>query len=152
MKKIPLTQESLAKYNWQAIITLRKGGRLYLRAQRRGVKNGRVTTIKMHRQIMGFPAHRVDHADNNGLNNQRENLRPATHSQNIANSARAWKGASRWRGVTPYHYGKGRWVAQITINYKNHHLGVFREECDAAQAYNFAAEAAFGEYAQLNTP
>lgn len=42
--------------------------------------------IYMHREILGFPSGRIDHRNRNGLDNQKENLRSATASQNGGNS------------------------------------------------------------------
>lgn len=41
-------------------------------------------------------------------------------------------------------------MTSIVIDKKTVHLGLFREESDAAQAYNFAAAEAFGEFALFN--
>lgn len=42
-------------------------------------------TVIMHRMILGLtdPDIEADHRDNDGLNNQRENLRPCSHRENI---------------------------------------------------------------------
>jgi hypothetical protein len=45
-----------------------------------------------------------------------------------------------------------KWIAQICKDYKKYNLGYFKEEYDAAQAYNFAAFEMFGEFARLNVP
>ena len=43
-----------------------------------------------------------------------------------------------------------RWIGQIRVNYKKHHLGSFKNPKDAALAYNKAAIKYFGKFASLN--
>lgn len=50
------------------------------------VANRDNTQVYLHRFLMGEPKERIDHKDRNPLNNQRTNLRLATHSQNLANT------------------------------------------------------------------
>ncbi len=103
----------------------------------------------MHRQIMGAPAGMVvDHVNHKTLDNQRENLRVCTQSQNNANQ-RKTRGASRFKGVA-WHKRTGKWHARIGKNGRRHHLGCFNNEALAAQAYNAAALEHFGEFALLN--
>lgn len=106
---------------------------------------------KMHRLILGVtnPKIKIDHRDGNGLNNQRHNLREATQAQNLANS-RPRSGSSRFKGVT--FRSPDKWIAQISKDGKHTYLGIFRDEFDAATAYNFAAIEMFGEFARLNRP
>ena len=47
------------------------------------------------------------------------------------------------------HHQK-RWEAWVSINNKNHYLGVFDNEIKAAQAYNNFAQKIRGEFAKLN--
>lgn len=54
-------------------------GRIFY-AKRAVLKNGKTKTIKMHNIILGFKG--IDHINGNGLDNRRNNLRPATKSQN----------------------------------------------------------------------
>ena len=42
--------------------------------------------INMHRLIMGFPEEQVDHVNRDRLDNQRSNLRLASHAQNCWNA------------------------------------------------------------------
>jgi hypothetical protein len=106
----------------------------------------------MHRLIMGVkPDETVDHADGDGLNNQRYNLRIATRGQQQANRGGDRQSTSRYKGVF-WNTERSRW--QVTIGYegKTHYVGRFDEEENAARAYDEAALAAFGSFARLNFP
>lgn len=106
--------------------------------------------IRMHRQIMGEPeGMEVDHSDNNGLNNQKSNLRIATHWQNLANRALQKNNTSGYRGVSWSKQAK-KWWAQIYVDSKTVHLGLFDDVKEAARAYNEAAIERYGEFARLN--
>lgn len=113
------------------------------------------STIRMHRIIMNaFKGSIVDHIDNNKLNNTRNNLRFCSASENIANKRfnDSRKKHSVYRGVG-FRYDSAfskPWVARIVHNYKYKHLGYFNTELEAAEAYNKAAEATYGEFAMLN--
>lgn len=106
--------------------------------------------IKMHRLIMGItdPKIYVDHIDHDGLNNQRSNLRFATHQQNTTNRICRPRGTSKYLGVQKTKYGK--WSASIGNNGSNRWIGTFKDEESAAQAYNDAAIKYHGEFATLN--
>lgn len=106
--------------------------------------------IWLHRLILGVPdGILVDHIDHNGCNDQRDNLRACTHSQNHANQRKLAKASSRFKGVC-WHTQAGKWCAYIMCNYKSKYLGLFVIEEDAALAYNKAATKLFGEFALLN--
>ncbi len=157
MKTIPLTQgyvalvddedfERVSAFKWCAMVNKRT-----VYAMRSvGIPGKPRTAMLMHRFILGC-AEDVDHRNCNGLDNQRGNLRPATKPQNASNRRKVPGKSSRFKGVSWYS-GRRKWHVRITVNGKVIHLGYFTEEYDAAQAYNFAAEEHFGEYAVFNIP
>jgi AP2 domain len=113
------------------------------------VIDGRRTTVKMHILIMDRPY--IDHMNHNGLDNRRENLRPATWVQNSRNMAPTSRGASRYKGVG-FHSLNGRWRARIKTDAGSISLGVYATEEEAARAYDAAARKYYGEFAFLNFP
>ena len=91
------------------------------------------------------PAERlIDHIDNNGQNNNPENLRLATNSQNLMNRGATKKNRSGRKGVSATKYGK--WRARIFVNKQEILLGVFDDPDEAAAAYKKAALHYFGEF------
>lgn len=109
--------------------------------------DGRHTTVMMHKLITAWP--QTDHADRDGLNNQRYNLRPASDSENMANRPGIPDTSSRFKGVSRF---QGAWVASAGIRGHKVYLGRFADETAAARAYDSAARAAWGEYARVNFP
>jgi len=94
-------------------------------------------TLLLHRLLMRPPqGMEVDHIDHNGLNNLRSNLRVCTTAQNQWNQ-RPRHGTSQYKGVHWQKQAK-KWKAQIIVNNKYHYLGIFKNEIDAARAYNQA--------------
>lgn len=106
-----------------------------------------------HRYITNCPKGMVvDHIDGNGLNNQKNNLRICTHSQNHANTDHS-NGSSSYKGVHcngDANKKNRRWVAAIECKGKRFTLGYFQEEYQAAMCYDIWAKDLFGEFANLN--
>ena len=151
MKRIKLTQgkfalvddedfAKLSKYKWHSL----KGTNTFYAA--RGFR------LRMHRFILNAKeGQEIDHRDGNGLNNQKSNLRFCTHSQNNMNQRKLKKNlSSKYKGVS-WHKNKKKWAVSIYIDGKNKYLGDFKDETDAAEAYNEAAMKYYGEFANLNT-
>lgn len=91
-----------------------------------------------------------DHIDRNPLNNQKYNLRVCTHAQNSYNTEKSiGNHTSQYKGVS-WKTQSRRWCAQITYNKKKMHLGLFKDEREAARCYNKAAKELFKEFAFIN--
>lgn len=97
----------------------------------------------------GYLPKYVDHIDGNKQNNNIENLREITKSQNGMNRKSNKNSSSKYKGVSwAKHVNK--WLVQIRINNKGINLGYFINEIDAAKTYNIKAIELFGKYAHLN--
>lgn len=157
MKEIILTRELVAlvddgdydfisQWKWYAHKTKNT-----FYAARSFYKDSKQWLVFMHRHLLKPNKETlVDHIDGDGLNNQRVNLRLATHSQNISNQRLGNKNTSSiYKGVS-WMKIKKVWVAQIASNGKRYYLGQHRIEVDAAKAYNKMAIELHGEFANLN--
>ena len=107
----------------------------------------------LHRYLMS-PTNglHVDHANGDGLDNRRSNLRLATRFENLRNQRKQKNRSSKFKGVT-WHAARGKWRAQIDtkgLPRSEGHLGYFMSEEAAAVAYDAAAIRIFGEFARLN--
>lgn len=111
--------------------------------------------VRLHRLILAPPKGiETDHINGNGLDNRRANLRPATTAENSRNIDKprfrdGRPASSKYKGVY-FHRLARKWGAQIGVNYRRLHLGLYVSEVDAARAYNRAALHYFGEFARLN--
>ena len=112
--------------------------------------DGRKRTLGMHKMLTGSPL--TDHADHDGLNNQRHNLRPATRRQNGHNSRGRIVKASRFKGVL-WCRRRRMWEARIGLGDRKYHSLLFTpSQKEAAYAYDAAARELFGEFACTNFP
>ncbi|MBN1361942.1 MAG: HNH endonuclease [Sedimentisphaerales bacterium] len=106
--------------------------------------------IYMHRQIMNAPrGMEVDHIDGNTLNNRRSNLRLCTRLQNAQNRRRHAQRKRRFTGVYPCG---DKWVAEVTHARRDHYVGRFDSEVEAARAWDRKKFELAGEFARLNFP
>jgi len=161
MKEIQLTKgkvalvddedfEWLNQFSWQA----QKDKETWYVVRHLETIDSKRPSVLMHREILGLgtykenPVH-VDHRNFNGLDNRKENLRVATHTQSRANR-RSFRGStSQYKGV---HKLGNKWRACLQSEHKNIRIGIFKDEREAAIAYDHFARKHHGEFAHLNFP
>jgi hypothetical protein len=80
-----------------------------------------------------WPTGQIDHINHITSDNRIANLRDVSCAQNHQNRARKTKSASGYLGVT-WHKRDKRWQAQIEVNGKTTHLGVFQDLAAAIAA------------------
>ena len=89
----------------------------------------------------------IDHINRIRHDNRMENLRINTIQGNAHNKAKKANSTSQYIGV----WKKGdKWCSMISKNRKKYNLGIFKEEIDAAKAYNAKAIELYGDFANLN--
>jgi hypothetical protein len=124
VKTIELTQDQLAivddedfdwlsQWKWSAAPRpLPKSKNIFVAVRAYRTKGTR-KRVYMHRQVMGiYDEREVDHKDNNPLNNQRNNLRICTRTQNNANFSLPDRSTSGYKGVS-WHKLKNKYRAAI---------------------------------------
>lgn len=99
---------------------------------------------QLHRLIWcmetgAWPVHGIDHRDGVRSNNRWRNLREATTAQNHQNKGAYRNNTTGITGVT-FNKKSQKYAAQIQVNGKNHHLGLFDNIEDAAAARAVAKE------------
>jgi hypothetical protein len=159
MRQIPLTQGKFATVDdedfeylnqWSWCVKKSKNGDYYAIRTEYGDFGQR--TVSMHRVILGLgfncPEIKVDHADLDTLNNQKENLRKCSNAQNLRNRTATVLSRLQTKGVRK----RGRkYEARITNEFgKLIRIGLFCSLSAAAKAYNEAAIKYHGEFARLN--
>lgn len=102
--------------------------------------------LRLHRLICDGSL--VDHEDGDGLNNRKQNLRPACRSRNGFNRGITKLNTSGYKGVT-LQKQTGKWIAQIWAFKKKHHLGLYATAEDAYEAYCKAARQLHGEFVNV---
>lgn len=111
-------------------------------------------TVALHHLPIGRPIGKldVDHINRNTLDCRRENLRFVTRAQNSMNKGknpRLKNASSKYKGVC-FDKSRGLWISGVKYNYRRINLGRYKDEVDAAIAYNKKAVELFGEFAYLN--
>ena len=140
----------LIQYKWHLKVVKKKWSISYY-----AVANYDQKQIYMHRLIMALHGYDIenkliDHKDQNGLNNQKENLRICNLSENAQNARKPKHGkTSKYKGVS-VRKSTNKYHSYIMLNQKRIHIGYFTNEIDAAIAYNKKAIELFGEFACLN--
>lgn len=149
--------EYLNKFKWY----LKKGDNTNYARRNLTQINGRTLQILMHREILGLSDPKIlgEHEDQDGLNNQRQNLRPCNTRENARNKRAKKNSTSKYLGVgTQNAKGNNKiyqyWTAHIKYDGKDHHIGSFpytpEGEIMAAKRYDEKAKEHFKEFANLN--
>lgn len=111
--------------------------------------NGQRTYTLAHKLLTGFDL--TDHANGDGLDNRRENMRDGSASQNQAN--RDGHGKSPFHGVDYHVSANGRpWRVTLRKDGRQYFGGHYATEEEAARAYDERAIELHGEFARLNFP
>lgn len=135
--------EELSKYKW--IYNNGYGARAARISDKNYYKGG---LVMMHRQIMGFPENKeIDHINGIKSDNRKENLRICTRAENARNSKKRINSASKYKGLSK---NGDSWQVFVWDGNKNIHIGIFKDEVEAAKAYDKAAREYYGEFAKLN--
>jgi hypothetical protein len=133
----------MAGANWSASVVNR--GKRYVTGYDSRLSK---SPLYLHRLIVGaLPGETVDHINGNSLDNRKENLRLATSSQNAMNAHKRAGTKSKYKGVS---FNQNLWRSGIYLNGKRIDLGYFKNEIDAARAYDQKALELFGEFARPN--
>lgn len=161
VKFVPLTRGEFAKvdeadftdvsrWNWCVSAPPKSHTKYAMRGRTddERASSGLRAPIMLHRYLMGEPDTEIDHANGNGLDCRRANLRVAAHVENMHNS-RSRAGTSRFKGVS--RSGKA-WRVVMRMHYKTIFIGKFANEEEAARAYDEAARRMHGAFACLNFP
>lgn len=94
-----------------------------------------------------WPPDQIDHKDLNKANNKWDNIRPADGNQNQANRRLTILNTTGFKGVTGRQFAKSyKYIAQISHQGTNTHLGVFETAEAAHEAYCQEASRLHGEF------
>lgn len=134
------------KHTWNVT---KKGHSFYICSDYKGKR------IYLHRLILKpNPNELVDHINRNGLDNRKRNLRICSKSTNAMNSK---KQATRNNKICSSKYKGVSWnkrdkyfEAYINVNKKRIRLGYYKNELEAAKAYDAAAKLYHKQFARLN--
>jgi len=122
-----------------------------------GYRHGKIAGIKYqaHRviwkMVCGIDPDTIDHKNGKQGDNRIANLRDCSNAENSRNYAKT-AGTSQYRGVC-WVRRDGAWAARISNGLGGKRsLGNYRDEVEAAKAYDRAARELHGEFATLNFP
>jgi hypothetical protein len=106
--------------------TLAKRDHTFYAVRTRGVGKG-----YLHNFILGLKG--VDHINGNGLDNRRENLRPASDAQNRQNQCLRSNNTSGYRGVY-WDKSRQKWAVQVDLGGRCQYAKRFDQLEDAVAA------------------
>jgi len=142
--------EELSKHEWGYMSLYHcESDKLYARRYVYDPTLKLTTAILMHRVILNLSDRKTkcDHIDDDTLNNQKANLRPCSHSQNMSNRVKKNNSSSKFLGV--FLSSKKRWA--VSIKHEGNSIRkTFKTEIEAALFYNEKAKMLKGKFAKLN--
>jgi hypothetical protein len=101
--------------------------------------------ISLHRYIMSFPiGSQIDHINNNGLDNRKENLRIVDNLTNNLNKSFTPRKINKHKGVY-WIKDKGKYRVNITINSKTIYLGYYKCPIEASMVFDNFIKNYYGE-------
>jgi hypothetical protein len=121
----------------------KEGGYLMVRIQRRPLLVHRIVFA----MVNGFWPAQIDHINGIPNDNRPENLRAATHSENMQNCRLQANNTSGAKGVT-WHATTGKWQAVCGFGGRKHYLGLYKELEAASAAVRAFREKHHGEFAR----
>lgn len=114
--------------------------------------SGRRRKIRLHAFLWALwrrrPAPRIDHANGDGLDCTRTNLRRATVAQNAANHPRRHDNTSGCRGVD-FDRRRGAWRVRIQSRGRRVLIGHFPRLTEAVRCYRACARVVHGRFARV---
>ena len=117
--------------------------------------NNRITRFKIHRIIYAivndssdFQTFQIDHIDNNKLNNNPENLRLATATENQYNRGKQKNNTSGHKNIY-FHKKYQKYTCSIRVNKKQIHLGVFETLELAIETRDKKVKEIAGEFSRI---
>lgn len=151
---IQIDEEDLHKIQTNVWHIAKSGNRQYAITNIKNEK-GKNTTTGLHRIIMNLKQGECcDHINHDGLDNRKQNLRKVTKHQNQLNRLKnvtqnQHPCTSTYKGVS-WNKTKNLWTASISYNKKQIYIGWYKDETEAAQAYDKKAVELHGIYAYTN--
>ena len=95
-----------------------------------------------------WPKAQLDHINGVRSANYRSNLREATAQENRMNNKKQSNNSSGVTGVY-WHSPAKKWCAQIAVNRRTLHLGLFIDIASAKAVYDAKAKELFGEFRRI---
>lgn len=124
--------------------TIRKDGYVIICVAGKQCLAHRLAWLYVHGQ---WPASLLDHRNANPTDNRLSNLREADKSKNAGNGRGHKDSITGLKGAHPC---RGKFKAEISIDGRNRHIGVFETAEEAHAAYCKKANEVFGEFARAS--
>jgi hypothetical protein len=142
----------LNQWDWYVFVNEKRKTQYVYRKE---YPDGNQKTIFMHQVVCEYFKIEIledstpDHANGNGLDNQKNNLRPATLSEQNANRRIRINNTSGIIGVY-WSEPNNKWRAQVRIRGIKTHLGYFSSKEEAKNVRDAAVKEYYGKFGVLN--